>query len=231
MTAEERGRLDRSIALHSGDYVERYNAKPIDRVRNLVPRMQPIDNMRVADFACGNGMLLHVIGDDFASYDGVDFSPDFVAAANAWAERAGRRRYRFHCADIREFCARHTEYFDVAATLDFSEHIDDDSAIAIYRSIRGSLRPGGRLYLHTPNLDFFMERAKQLGIVPQFPEHIAVRDGRSTADLLVAAGFDPAGIVVETIPHYNILKLLHPLSKLPGIGKYFAARLWVVSTA
>lgn len=228
---DDRAAHDRSLALHSGEYVERYNSKPIDRVRNLVPRMQPLDDMRIADFACGNGMLLHVLEDNYISYDGVDFSPDFVAAAKAWAERAGRCRYRFHCADIRDFCARYSNHFDVAATLDFSEHVDDDSAVAIYQSIRGSLRPGGRLYLHTLNLDFFMERAKQWGIVPQFPEHIAVRDGRSTANLLIAAGFDPDGIRVETIRHYNILKLLHPLSNLPVVGKYFAARLWVVAAA
>ena len=73
MTAEERGRLDRSIALHSGDYVERYNAKPLHRVRNLAGRMALKSDAKIADFACGNGMLLHALGGRFQSYDGVDF--------------------------------------------------------------------------------------------------------------------------------------------------------------
>ena len=50
-----------AIALHSGDYVERYNAKPIDRVRNLARRMRLAPDARLADFACGNGMLLHAL--------------------------------------------------------------------------------------------------------------------------------------------------------------------------
>jgi 2-polyprenyl-6-hydroxyphenyl methylase/3-demethylubiquinone-9 3-methyltransferase len=216
-----------SLDLHSGDYVERYKKKPIARVRNLVPRMGLTRGTRIADFGCGNGMLLHAIGDDFASYDGVDFSPDFIAAANEWAERDHRQRYRFHCCDIREFCARNQQAFDVAATLDFSEHVDDALAIEIYAAIRKALCPGGRLYLHTPNLDFFMERARRIGIVPPFPEHVAVRDGPQTLALLVRAGFSPGSITMQTIPHYNVLRWIHPLSRLPIIGRFFAARLWV----
>jgi SAM-dependent methyltransferase len=171
------------------------------------------------------------MGEGFGSYDGIDFSPDFIAAANSWAERTGRHDYRFHCCDIRDFCARNRNAFDVAATLDFSEHIEDALAIEIYAAIRQSLRDGGRLYLHTPNLDFFIERAKQIGIRPQFPEHIAVRNGKQTARLLERAGFDPAAIKVEIVPHYNGLKLLHPLSRLPWVGRLFAARLWVEAVA
>src|SRR5688572_25390411 len=97
----------RSVDLHSGNYVQRYSAKPISRVANLVPRMRLTGESRIADFACGNGMLLQAIGNTFGSYDGIDFSPDFVAAANEWAQRTHRDRYRFHCCDIRDFCARH----------------------------------------------------------------------------------------------------------------------------
>jgi 2-polyprenyl-3-methyl-5-hydroxy-6-metoxy-1,4-benzoquinol methylase len=231
MTHGTSAATEHSLALHSGDYVERYNSKPLARVKNLVPRMNLTRETRIADFACGNGMLLQAIGDHFASYDGVDFSPDFIAAANAWAERSGKQRYRFHCSDIRDFCARNPQAFDVAATLDFSEHIDDDLAVDIYAAIQKSLRPGGSLYLHTPNLDFFLERAKASGILRQFPEHIAVRNATQTADLLIKAGFDRSEIKTEIVPHYNVLKWLHPLSKLPGVGSHFSARLWVTAVA
>lgn len=222
---------EHSIALHSGEYVERYSAKPLDRVRNLVPRMKIGATTRIADFACGNGMLLQAIDGNFASYDGVDFSSDFIAAATSWAERTDRQRYRFHCCDIRDFCARNPQTFDVAATLDFSEHVDDALALEIYAAIRGSLRPGGRLYLHTPNLDFFLERAKAVGVIPQFPEHIAVRNGRQTADLLAKAGFTREMITSQVIPHYNVLRWIHPLAKLPLAGPLFSARLWLEAIA
>lgn len=219
------------VALHSGDYVERYMAKPLDRVRALVRRIDYGPQSRIADFGCGNGMLLQALDRPFASYDGVDFSPDFVGAATSWAQSAQCRNYRFHLADIREFCAARAEAFDIATTLDFSEHVEDDLATEIYAAIRNSLRPGGKLYLHTPNLDFFLERAKNVGIVPQFPEHIAVRNGAQTAALLERAGFSAQHIEVATIPHYNVLKWLHPLSMLPFAGPLFAARLWIVAQA
>ncbi|WP_336980192.1 class I SAM-dependent methyltransferase [Altererythrobacter fulvus] len=222
---------EHSVALHSGDYVARYNAKPLTRVQRLVSRMHLTKETRVADFACGNGMLLHAMGDSFASYDGVDFSPDFIASANAWAERENCRDYRFHLCDIRDFCRANPQAFDVATTLDFSEHVDDALAIEIYSSIRGALRPGGRLYLHTPNLDFFMERARQFGLLPRFPEHIAVRTGKATAALLEHAGFAADAIDVQIIPHYNILKVLHPLSRLPVVGPLFSARLFIEAVA
>lgn len=216
-----------AIALHSGDYVERYNAKPIDRVASLARRIRLAPDARLADFACGNGMLLHALGPRPGSYDGVDFSADFIAAAKAWAEREGCENYQFHCDDIIAFCQHHPAAFDAAATLDFSEHVKDEQAIPIYAAIRQSLAPGGTLYLHTPNGDFFMEKAKELGIVPQFPEHIAVRGGEETVELLVRAGFPRDGIRLGYIAHYNVLKWLHPLGRLPLAGKWFRARLWI----
>lgn len=220
-----------SLALHSGDYVARYNCKPLDRVRGLLAHMDIPDDAELADFACGNGMLLQVLGDRAGTYHGVDFSPDFIASATDWAEREGLRNFRFHCEDIVAFCERHPARFDRAATLDFSEHVDDEEAIPIYAAIRASMKPGGKLYLHTPNLDFVVERLKDAGILRQFPEHVAVRNGRGTAAMLEAAGFAPAGIVVRHIPHYNVLRVLHGLSGLPVVGGLFQARLWIEATA
>lgn len=225
------GGSDPHLALHSGAYVESYKAKPLSRVKNLVRKMGSTDGASIADFACGNAMLLQVLPEGFASYDGIDFSPDFIAAAREWAEETGRSKYQFHCQDICDFCDSHPAHYDIAATLDFSEHVDDDLAIRIYRAIHKSLKPGGRLFLHTPNLDFFMERAKAIGLLPQFPEHIAVRNGPQTTALLEKAGFPPGGITLQTIPHYNILRVLHPLTRLPVIGKLFAARLWIEAVA
>lgn len=72
-----------------------------------------------------------------------------------------------------------------------------------------------------------MERTKDIGVLKQFPEHIAARNGEGTKDMLIESGFDAAKIKVETIAHYNILKVFHPLGKLPVVGKYFQARLWI----
>lgn len=220
-----------SLALHSGDYVERYKRKSLDRMRNLAELMAVPDDAEIADFACGNGMLLQVLGDRSGAYHGIDFSADFVVSAREWAEESGLNNGFFHCADIVDFSEQHPQAFDLATTMDFSEHVDDPSALRIYSAIRQSLKRGGKLYLHTPNLDFFLERAKDSGVLRQFPEHIAVRSAEGMVDLLVRAGFAREAIKVRYIAHYNILKLVHPLSYLPGIGKYFRARLWVEAEA
>ena len=219
--------LTESVALHSGDYVERYNNKPLDRVRALARRINLPDHAELADFACGNGMLLQTVGDRTGTYHGIDFSEDFITSAEEWARRTGLTNCKFHCEDIISFCADHPLRFDVATTLDFSEHVDDALAVSIYTAIRTTLRSGGKLYLHTPNLEFIMERAKEIGVLKQFPEHIAVRNGEGVRDILIQSGFAADKIKVETIAHYNILKVLNPLGKLPLIGKYFQARLWI----
>ena len=218
---------DNSIALHSGEYVEKYMRKSLDRIHNLVELMQIDENDELVDFACGDAMLLQAIGDRKGCYHGVDFSRDFISAAQQRATEGGFKNCHFHCQDIVKFCAEHPTQFDIATTLDFSEHVLDDVATDIYTSIRSTLRPGGRLYLHTPNLDFFLERAKDIGLISQFPEHIAVRNAEETRRILERAGFERSRINIRHIPHYNTLKYLHTMRTLPLVGKYFKARIWI----
>lgn len=47
-----------SKALHSGSYVEKFERSPIARVAALAARMDVKKGDVIADFACGNGMLL-----------------------------------------------------------------------------------------------------------------------------------------------------------------------------
>lgn len=219
---------DRSKALHSGDYVLRYERKPITRISRLVPSMLLAPDTRLVDYACGNAMLLGEVHEIIRHYVGVDFSADFIAASQRRAQRIGATNCEFHCADIVEFADAHPGEFDVATALDFSEHVRDADLIPILDSIRRSLKPGGRLYLHTPNLDFFMERMRDSGfILRQRPEHVAVRDGPGNVRILMEAGFREEDIRVSLIPHYNILKLVDPLRRLPLVGKYFEARIFI----
>jgi len=215
------------IRAHSGAYVEMYERKPISRIARLVPALQLQPNDDLVDIACGNAMLLPLVHDRVRSYQGVDFSPEFIDVARRRAEQHGISNCTFHCEDVVDFCAARKARFDVATALDFSEHIDDSDFVAIFTSIHGALRDGGRLYLHTPNLDFVMERLKDRGILRQFPEHIAVRNAAHLVGLLERCGFDRGKIRVGILPHYNVLRLLHPLRHLPVVGRFFAARLFV----
>jgi 2-polyprenyl-3-methyl-5-hydroxy-6-metoxy-1,4-benzoquinol methylase len=220
-----------AVALHSGDYVRFLEQLPLDRVTRIVERLDFPDTAEVLDVGCGNGMLLHALGNRTGTYTGVDFSSDCIESANRWAKAEGKSNYRFVRSEIVEFCGRHQAAFDIAAALDFSEHVETDLAERIFSAVRTSLRPGGRFYLHTPNLDFFVERAKQVGLLRQFPEHIAVRNPSQMVQLLVASGFAKKRIRIDFIPHYNILRLLHPLSYIPVLGRLFRARLLITAHA
>jgi 2-polyprenyl-6-hydroxyphenyl methylase / 3-demethylubiquinone-9 3-methyltransferase len=215
------------IRLHSGEYVDRYEQKPVSRLARLIPMMKLDPNCDLVDFACGNAMLLSLTHQRIRHYHGVDFSADFIRAAERRAAAHGIKNSSFYCQDIVGFCNDRPVRFDVATAMDFSEHVDDSDFVEIFSAIHGSLKDDGRLYLHTPNLTFFLELLKQHGAIPQFPQHIAVRNAAENLRLLQASGFDPARIAVHEIPHYNAMRVVHPMRHLPVIGKFFSARLFI----
>lgn len=220
---------DELKALHGEDYVARFEQEQsLERLRRVVERVPLPAAATVADFACGSGMLMELLWDHVASYAGVDFSEAFIRVAEEKRRSLGAANVRFACQDIRQFCAENQERFDVAFAMDFSEHVYDAEWLEILRAIRSSLRPGGVLYLHTPNGDFFIERMKARNfILKQFPEHVAVRTIAANVRLLEQAGF--SGVTVQSLAHYNVLRLLHGLSALPGVGRYFEARLLIAA--
>jgi 2-polyprenyl-3-methyl-5-hydroxy-6-metoxy-1,4-benzoquinol methylase len=183
----------------------------------------------VCDFGCGDGLLLPWVGHRVAQYVGVDFSQEFIAAAERRAADLQAGNASFACEDVIAFCAQRPASFDVAFAMDFSEHVPDAEWVAILGAIRSSLKPGGRLYLHTPNADFIVERLKASGVMTQTIGHIAVRNPAQNAALLQRAGF--AVRKLDRIGHYNVLRHLHPISQMPLVGRYFVARLFIEAVA
>jgi 2-polyprenyl-6-hydroxyphenyl methylase/3-demethylubiquinone-9 3-methyltransferase len=221
-------------ALHGEEYAKKFGQTNSYRLSRLIDRVNINSRTNVADFACGSGMLLEHIAPRVNSYVGVDFSEPFIRIANTnkqkfesqsqdnlWAKKA-----RFECASIQDFCRRNSGIFDVGFAMDISEHVYDDEWLDILLHIRSSMKVGGKLYLHTPNARFFLEIMKRQNfLVKQFPEHIAVRSLKENLKLLEKAGFRISN--TRLIPHYNILRFLHPISFLPIIGPYFKARIFV----
>jgi 2-polyprenyl-3-methyl-5-hydroxy-6-metoxy-1,4-benzoquinol methylase len=180
----------------------------------------------VADFGCGNGVLLELISPRVHEYVGVDFSEAFVRAAERRRDARGLRNATFHCSDIVAFCAEHPNRFDAAFALDFSEHIYDDQFLRIFRAIHGTLKPGASLFLHTPNGAYFIERLREWGILDRIEGHVAVRDAESNRALLAQCGF--ADVQVRYLAHYlKLASRFHGLGTLPLVGRYFRARLFL----
>lgn len=206
---------------YNDGYLDRLPTQDNGRIRQIVERLPVQLQGDVVDFACGNGLLYPFIREKHTPerYHGVDFSEELITEA--------RKLYpetNFHCGDIIEFCNAHEQSFDIAFTLDFSEHIYDDVFQDIYSAIRKSLKPEGVLVLHTPNLDYIMEILKDNGISKQLPGHIAVRNARQYEQLLKQCGYSE--VEVHYLPHYNRkLRWLKLFDFIPA----FRARLLIVA--
>ena len=214
--------------LYREGYVTAYHQEAGPRLERLVERMDLAPDLTVADLACGNGLLLDVVRSRVGRYFGVDFSEEFIEAArqrHAAADRGGAE-FSFHAQSIEAFCEAHPGEIDRAFVLDFVEHVYDADLLGTLAAIRGCLRPDGRLYLHTPNRDFFVEALKDRGIMKQLPEHIAVRNDTETVALLERAGFSE--VRCEAIAHYlPALSWCHAFSRVPVVGRFMRARLFV----
>jgi len=181
---------------------------------------------RVADFACGNGILLDLIYNKVFSYDGIDFSEDFIQLAKKRKDKNGIINAKFYCSDILEFCKDKTSLYDKAFAMDFSEHISDDEFVSIFRAIKGTLNDSGKLYIHTPNGDYLLEIFKKMGLIKKDKGHIGIRNDKQYINLL--RKIDNKNIKIKYLAHYlNYLSVFHFLSYIPFFGKYFKARLFI----
>jgi len=214
-------------AIYDQAYVEQYDPHAVQRIRRMLPFFDLSPGSEVADFGCGNGVLLKLVAPRVHAYVGVDFSEEFVRAAERRRDAGAIRNGTFHCGDIVSFCEANPNRFDAAFALDFSEHVYDDQFIRIFTAIHGSLKPGGALYIHTPNAEYFMERLKTRGILTQVEGHIGVRDASEHVRLLKQCGF--VSVHVRYLAHYlYVASLFHGLGFLPIVGPLFRARLFLL---
>jgi 2-polyprenyl-3-methyl-5-hydroxy-6-metoxy-1,4-benzoquinol methylase len=205
-------------------YVSKYPAVDNGRLTQQLEWIPLRPQDRVVDFACGNGLLLDLIHEKVQEYVGVDFSSEFIEDAEKRMRSSGIANGVFHCTDIIEFCKGHSEAFDVAFASDFAEHVYDNDFVAIFEAIKKCLKPGGKLYTHTPNGGFLLERLKARGILKQLDEHIAIRRKSDIEDLLSRCGFED--IRCHRLRHYRwYLSWGHAFTRIPGCVELFSARL------
>jgi len=120
--------------------------------------------------------------------------------------------------------------FDVVLLLDVTEHIDDASVLEVLRAAKDLLKPDGTLFIHTPNLSYWLEQLKEKDVIPQLPGHIAVRDEDHYRRLIATAGFREP--LVKGLPHYRqpLRTLDQLLLRIPLLGRLFRSRLFIVAT-
>src|SRR3977135_311121 len=112
-------------AIYDQSYVDEYDPHAVARMRRMLPFFDLSGDEVVADFACGNGVLLELISPRVREYIGVDFSEAFVRAAERRRDAGGIRNGTFHNADTVSFCAARPHRFAAGVATAFSEYADD----------------------------------------------------------------------------------------------------------
>jgi len=210
----------------TGDYVSNYPKMTLYRLSRLLPYFSLEPDDIIVDYACGSGMLAEIIHGLVQKYVGVDFSSEFIALATERTSKLGIRNARFKTSDIVDFAKANEGVFDKAFAMDFAETIYDDEFRKIFKAALSSLKSGGTLYIHEPNGAFFVERLRDFKLLPRTKQVVAVRTAKQLERMLNEVGF--CNIQIRMLAHYEMpFSFLHPLSKLPGLGKLFEARTFI----
>jgi 2-polyprenyl-3-methyl-5-hydroxy-6-metoxy-1,4-benzoquinol methylase len=184
-----------------GSFVMRFKAfAERAKVRAYEPYLAA--GARVLDVGCGDGHLLA----DLRSacpftlvLEGVDFSPDAAAAA----ERNGFKVYQGRVEEI-ELPAR---AFDLIIMNQLIEHMPEP--LRVLEAVARALRPGGHLFIETPNLDSLdarLFRRRYWGGY-HLPRHFHLFDTRSLPELVRMAGLKTVSLRPLVCPQFWIISM------------------------
>ncbi|MHB8921536.1 MAG: class I SAM-dependent methyltransferase [Halothiobacillus sp.] len=158
--------------------VPSFKAKADTKLRHL-PR-PPQDGGRLLDVGFGNGGFLKLASEMGWHAEGIDFDPKAVAVAKA-------RGLNVRCASAADLSDQN-EQFDIITLSHVIEHVHDP--ITLLKDLYRLLKPGGILWLETPNINSV--GAKQFkqswrGLEP--PRHLVLFSPSSLRVSLERAGF------------------------------------------
>jgi SAM-dependent methyltransferase len=164
---------------------------PSHRLRlGWLDRMLPVGPAaRVADFGSGAGTIARHLGTKGAQVDSVDLSPNAIECCRRRC--AHLPNVRFHQGDAGNCPHLPSGVFDCATCMDLIEHVDDATMRGIFREARRVLKPGGLLYVYSPNRLHWIERLKARSLLlRQDPSHTNVRTVAQVAASLSGEGFE-----------------------------------------
>jgi len=110
---------------------------------------QDLAGKRVLEIGCGRGGFACWLGSQHpGELVAADFSPAAVQKGKLFAAEKGLTRIRWEVTDI-EAIAHRNESFDTVISCETIEHVPDPQKAV--RELSRILKPGGRLFLTTPN--------------------------------------------------------------------------------
>jgi 2-polyprenyl-3-methyl-5-hydroxy-6-metoxy-1,4-benzoquinol methylase len=140
----------------------------------------PAGGGRLLDVGFGNGGFLKIASEMGWNAEGIDFDPKAVEVARG-------RGLNVRCASVSEL-SRHGAQYDVITISHVIEHVH--YPVDVLRDLYCLLKPGGLLWLDTPNLSSFGAQrygANWVSLDP--PRHLILFTPKSLRTSLITAGF------------------------------------------
>ena len=189
------------------------SAATIRRCRDVFRRLalavntDELANLRLLDIGCNTGAFLQSAAQEFGTIPvGIDVGRAAVEAAT----RNGIEAYQARIEDAPE----HLTGFPVITAIDLIEHVTEP--LEFFLAIRRRLRPGGVVYIETPNAGSFVYRVGGIlcnltGARPRKlferlfpPQHVQYFTPGSLAALAGTAGFEIVRIGTRVLPGSDI---------------------------
>lgn len=159
--------------------------------QDILQRMPADKECQILDFGCGFGSLIIFLKENgFYNIAGIDLSPEQVEVAH----KLGLQEVQE--ANVFDFLSNKANAFDVITGIDIIEHFTKDEFLKLLKTLRQSLKPGGKVLFRTCNMD-----APIPGFYP-FGDftHELLLNKQSAIQVMKVAGFDQ----VKVYPSPNV---------------------------
>jgi trans-aconitate methyltransferase len=132
----------------TGDLAADFRHSLEDYDVNAAPLLPEDHSARIVDVGCGWGQFLWWLGSrGYTRAEGIDTGAEQVRYCQSLGLRAE------HVADSAAFLRDRPAQYDLITMNHIIEHVDGPAGLELLRAAHGSLRPGGRVMVQTPNMN------------------------------------------------------------------------------
>jgi 2-polyprenyl-3-methyl-5-hydroxy-6-metoxy-1,4-benzoquinol methylase len=159
----------------------------------------------ILDIGCGMGYFLWFLQNlGFTNTVGIDLSPEQIQVANSFGVK---NIYLYHW---RDYLQDRSSSFDFIMLDNVIEHLTKDEIIDILQLIFTALKPGGKLYISTPNT------GSPFGIPLSFIDftHEVFFTSASLEQVLKVVGYNPIHVFGEPLIAFDILSFVRKIAFL-----------------